>query len=195
MLGPALQRVREVVAGLAESEDPRPAARAELLQLVSELNSEARGLQVEQARGELGECGAQRLDTLTVVRGPLWLAVNTSLQAGPEALQVTLQMLQELLQQTLSASCSDGGSSPRPGPGTDCERQEYTEAGIHLAAVDSVLQTLFKPDKAQREEAALALVELQAGSLLYYHNSCLLSAGRTGRAGEAAVPGQARLPE
>merc|ERR1719244_546846 len=147
-----------------DEEEKRDFVRGDLIKLINEFNEESRNILTTRAsEGELETCDQQKYEVFLLLKGPMWMLVNTTIFADIGEVKVMVDQMINQLQTILPDYC---GSKVviKPNKGPNCEWQEYENyRDIILPEVDNVIQTsIFKAKKdSDKTEAIIGLVKLQ----------------------------------
>merc|ERR1719348_231768 len=147
-----------------DEEEKRDFVRGDLIKLINEFNEESRAILTTKAtEGELETCDQQKYEVFLLLKGPMWMLVNTTIFADIGEVKVMVNQMINQLQTILPDYC---GSKVviKPNKGPNCEWREYENyRDIILPEVDNVIQTsIFKAKKdSDKTEAIIGLVKLQ----------------------------------
>jgi len=147
-----------------DEEEKRDFVRGDLIKLINEYNEESRNILTTKAtEGELETCDEQKYKVFLLIKGPMWMLVNTTIFADIGEVEVMVDTMINQLKTVLPDFCgSKVVITPKEGP--NCEWQEYENyRDFILPEVDNVIQTsIFKAKKdSDKTDAIIGLVKLQ----------------------------------
>lgn len=150
-----------------DEEDKKQFVRAELIKLINENNDDARTILIKKANlvdDELDACDQEKFDVYSVMKGPMWMLVNTTIFGGINEVEVMVDAMIDQLEALQELYCGSEPLQPAPSvEGPNCEWEEYQQSKLYLEKLDEIIQdSLFKATEDKDKIAAiLGLVDIQ----------------------------------
>lgn len=151
-----------------EDEEKTDFIRTDLINHINKINEDSRGIltaKVQSETGVLEECEADKLKVYNMIKGPMWMLVNTTIfSEDTSAITEMIKAMEEQLRMKLSEYCKN---VPVEGPtdpeGPNCEWEEYEKTKEYLVEVDTTIQEgLFKvKEDSDKTKALLGFVKIQ----------------------------------
>jgi len=151
-----------------EEEEKKEFVRGELIKLINENNGAAREILIATANsadGTTEDCDQEKFDIYDVLKGPMWMLVNTTIFGSIGEVEVMVDAMIEQLEDLLEKYCgSDPVIPPSTEDGPNCEWEEYKQiTKNYLEKIDEIIQeALFKDKDKDKLKAILGFVDIQA---------------------------------
>jgi len=147
-----------------DEDEKRDFVRGDLIKLINEYNEESRAILTKRASAEeLDTCDTQKYEIFILIKGPMWMLVNTTIFSDIGEVDVMVDTMINQLKQILPGYCgSKVTTTPKEGP--NCQWAEYENyRDFILPEVDNVIQTsIFKAKKdSDKKEAIKGLISVQ----------------------------------
>jgi len=150
-----------------DEQDKKEFVRAELIKLINENNDDARNILITKANlveGDLDQCDQEKFDVYSVMKGPMWMLVNTTIFGGIGEIEVMVDAMIDQLEALQELYCgSDPVAPPSDPEGPNCEWEEYQQSKLYLEKLDEIIQdSLFKAkEDKDKVTAIIGLVDIQ----------------------------------
>jgi len=162
-----MDEYKSVFNNTDDDEAKKEFVRTDMIKFINDYNSMNRDILITKATdGKLEECDEDKLEVITMTKGPMWMLVNTTIFSEIVELEAMVDAMIESLNLKLAQYCGPIDRPDRPGPGIEgpnCQWEEYQQTKEYLNKVDEVIQdALFKvEDDSAQMTALLGFVDIQ----------------------------------
>merc|ERR1719282_271810 len=162
-----MDEYKSVFNNTDDDEAKKEFVRTDMIKFINDYNSMNRDILITKATdGKLEECDEDKLEVITMTKGPMWMLVNTTIFSEIVELEAMVDAMIESLNLQLAQYCGPIDRPDRPGPGIEgpnCQWEEYQQTKEYLNKVDEVIQdALFKvEDDSAQMTALLGFVDIQ----------------------------------
>merc|ERR1711935_566634 len=151
-----------------DEEEKKEFVRGELIKQINDDNNDARDILIKTANsvdGESEPCDKEKFDIYDVMKGPMWMLVNTTIFGQTTEVQVLVDAMIKELEELLEKYCgADPVIPPSNEDGPNCEWEEYEQSKKYLERLDEIIQEAIFKAKEDKDKlkAVLGFVEIQA---------------------------------
>merc|ERR1711935_652877 len=151
-----------------DEEEKKEFVRGELIKQINDNNNDARDILIKTANSVDGESeprDKEKFDIYDVMKGPMWMLVNTTIFGQTTEVQVLVDAMIKELEELLEKYCgADPVIPPSNEDGPNCEWEEYEQSKKYLERLDEIIQEAIFKAKEDKDKlkAVLGFVEIQA---------------------------------